>query len=475
MESVKGLRIHVSMKAAISIVVAAALIVTGLISPEIAGLTHEGKTVLFILLAGVVLWITEAVPLVATSFIMLVMMPLTGVCSFNDAYANTAGSIVFFLMATFTFTVVLDATTVPTRIAGAVLRWSGTSSRKMMLGLMVAIAVVSMVMSDVAACGTFISVAKRLLELNGAEKGKSGLGKALMIGIPWASYAGGCMVMTGNGCNVITVGLFSELFGVNVTFVEWMMMGVPFGIILLLLAWEVLCRVYKPEAIRQEAIDETIAEVEKLDPLSLPEKKTVAIILLAIVCWVLSSWIPVLNTAMVGLLAIVLLSIPGSSTISFKTIISRMNWDVILMIMCILSLAHFIVATGAGDWIVSVVIGAVPSALQTPTVIILVLATIGCVLHNIMPVGTAVAGVLAYPFGIIAMQFDISMAAMVIIVAVQASISYILPIDLVPVQTYMTGYYKMVDTAKVGWVMSLVLIILMATMLPVLCGVFGLA
>ena len=197
--------------------------------------------------------------------------------------------------------------------------------------------------------------------------------------------------------------------------------------------------------------------------------------MLAIVCWVLSSWIPVLNTAMVGLLAIVLLSIPGSSTISFKTIISRMNWDVILMIMCILSLAHFIVATGAGDWIVSVVIGAVPSALQTPTVIILVLATIGCVLHNIMPVGTAVAGVLAYPFGIIAMQFDISMAAMVIIVAVQASISYILPIDLVPVQTYMTGYYKMVDTAKVGWVMSLVLIILMATMLPVLCGVFGLA
>lgn len=455
------------------IVIAAAIVVTAAVAPATPGLAYEGRMVLAILLAGIILWITESIPLPATALLVLILMPIMGVCSFADAYSNAMGSTVFFLMGTFAFTVALDATSIPSRMAAFVLRWSGTNTNKMLLGFMFATAFLSFFMSDVAACGVFISVGKKLLELNHAEKLKSNMGRAMMIAIPWASYAGGLAVMTGNGCNVVTVGLFESLFGVEMKFVEWSMLGIPFCLIMLFAAWFVLTRVYKPEKISRESIDATMEEVSCMGKLTVPEIKTVAIIALALILWILSSWISVLDTAMVAIIAIVLLSIPGCSTIEFKELVGRMNWGVLLMIMCILSAAHFVVETGAGDWLVAAVVDIIPESWQTPLIVLVVLSTVGAVIHNVVPVGTAVAGILAYPFGVLAGDFGISMYCILMVVAWQASLSYMLPLDCVPILTYSAGYYKMSDMVKVGWIPTLVLIVLTSTLLPALCMLYG--
>lgn len=457
------------------IIIAAIVIAVTALAPATPGLTYEGRMVLGILAAGILLWITESLPLPATALLILIMMPIMGACTFDEAYKNAMGSTVFFLMGTFAFTVALDATTLPTRIAAFVLKWSGTNTNKMLLGFMCATAFLSFFMSDVAACGVFISVGKRLLELNHAEKLKSPMGKAMMIAIPWASYAGGCAVMTGNGCNVVTVGLFSSLFGVNMSFVEWSMIGLPFCIIMLFASWFVITRFFKPEEISQESIDATMAEVSGMGKITRPEIATIVIIALAMVFWILSSWISVLNTAMIAICAVVALSVPGCSTLQFKELVSRMNWGVLVMIMCILSVAHFVVATGAGDWIVNAVVGALPESWKVPVVVLAVLSTIGAIVHNIVPVGPAVASILAYPFGVIAGDFGIGMYCMLMVVAWQASLAYILPLDCVPILTYSTGYYRFADMAKIGWIPTLLIIALTCTLLPALCSLWGFA
>lgn len=457
------------------ILIAIAIVAATALAPTTEGLTYEGRMVLGILAAGILLWVTESLPLPATALLVLIMMPIMGVCSFDEAYSNAMGSTVFFLMGTFAFTVALDATTIPTRIAAFVLRRSGTDTNKMLLGFMCATAFLSFFMSDVAACGVFISVGKRLLELNGAEKLKSPMGKAMMIAIPWASYAGGCAVMTGNGCNVITVGLFSSLFGVNMNFVEWSMLGLSFCVIMLFASWLVITRFFKPEPILQSSIDTTMEEVSGMGRLTRSEIMTVAIIALAMLFWILSSWISYLNTAMIAICAVVLLSVPGCSTLDFKSMVSRMNWGVLIMIMCILSAAHFVVSTGAGDWMVSTVVAALPENWKTPLAVLAVLSTIGAIVHNIVPVGPAVAGILAYPLGIIAGDFGISMYCMLMVVAWQASLAYLLPLDCVPILTYSTGYYRMSDMARIGWIPTILLIALTVTLLPALCALFGFA
>ena len=199
-----------------------------------------------------------------------------------------------------------------------------------------------------------------------------------------------------------------------------------------------------------------------------------AIIAAAMAAWIASSWVPALNTAMIAILAVVCLALPGGSTLEFKELVSRMNWGVLVMIMCILSVAHFVVATGAGDWMVSAIMTVMPEGWKTPFLVLLVLSAVGAVVHNVVPVGPAVAGILAYPFGVLAGDFGISMYCMLMVVAWQASLAYVLPLDCVPILTYSTGYYRMGDMAKVGWIPTVVLVALTATLLPALCALFGL-
>lgn len=110
-----------------------------------------------------------------------------------------------------------------------------------------------------------------------------------------------------------------------------------------------------------------------------------------------------------------------------------------------------------------------------PLVVLAVASVAGCLVHNVVPVGPAVAGILAFPCGMLASQFGISVSAMVVVVAWQASISYLLPLDCVPILTYSCGYYKMFDMVKVGWAPSLVLIALSVLLVPLLCFSFALS
>ena len=279
--------------------------------------------------------------------------------------------------------------------------------------------------------------------------------------------------MTGNGCNVVTAGLFKNLFGFEITFVQWAMLGLPISLVLLFACWFILTRWFKPEDISAESIEQTKAETAQLGKLQSAEKKTVGVILAAMVFWIISSWMPAINTAEVAIIAVILFSIPGWSCLEFKELITRMNWGVILMIMCIISVSHFIVSTGAGDWVVESVVGSLPESAKVPLVLIFIMSVIGAVAHNVVPVGPAVAGMIAYPFGAICGDFGISMHLALMLVAFQASFAFMLPLDCVPILTYSAGYYKMSDMIKVGWMPTLVNIALNVTLLPALCMAFG--
>ena len=75
--------------------------------------------------------------------------------------------------------------------------------------------------------------------------------------------------------------------------------------------------------------------------------------------------------------------------------------------------------------------------------------------------------------GVLAGDFGISMYCILMVVAWQASLSYMLPLDCVPILTYSAGYYKMSDMVKVGWIPTVVLVVLTSTLLPALCMFFG--
>ena len=221
-----------------------------------------------------------------------------------------------------------------------------------------------------------------------------------------------------------------------------------------------------------EVYETTLKQCGDLPPVTAQEKWACAIILTTLLLWILSTWVPAFNTAAVALLGMSAFFLPGINVVTFDELVKGVNWGIILMIMGVTSLAAAMASTGAGTWIIDLVVAGSASDLS-PMAILLIGSVLGCVLHNIIPVGPAVCGILVIPFAQLALTTDVSMTAMAIMLGWQCGVAMIVPLDCVPIVSYSYGYYRFWDMIKVGWVPSLLMIIYSATALPAICGLIG--
>ena len=146
------------------------------------------------------------------------------------------------------------------RFALMLLDRAGTDSRRVVLAFMVGTAAMSTIVSDVPAAAVWMSMALPLLARIGAAPLQSQLGKALMIGIPVAAFIGGVGTPAGSSINIL--GLFQiEQFGkVQVSFLQWMAIGIPMVVILTPLSWWVLIAVLRRRCRRIGSVAELRGE-----------------------------------------------------------------------------------------------------------------------------------------------------------------------------------------------------------------------
>ena len=445
---------------------------------EAVGLSHEGCLALGVMLAGVVLWFTEALPLTVTGLALLALLPVLGVWSFNDSWSNSVNANTYFLICTFAFTVALSKTTIPTRVIGMVVKWAGTSSSKMILGIMIAVAVLSSVVTNTAAVAMSMPIILKLLDANGGtdEEGnpkKTKLGKALMIASPMAAFAGGAALLCGCGLNIIVVGMTESSFGFTVSFLDWAIVAIPMAIILLIASWFFIVKVIKPEPLSQAAVDASLAEYHALPKLRSSEYIAVFTILLALVLWILSTWFKVFNTAAVALIALGIMFLPGTKVMTFEDFVKGTNWGIVLLVMSVTSMGTAISATGAGSWIATTLLGGLVG--MDPNVVLGLSSTLAAVLHNIIPVGPAVAGICVVPLYELAVAAGVSLTATVVMLGWQCGIAFVLPLDMVALIPFSYKQFTFMDYVKVGWFPAIVMILYSCTVLPMLCGMLGLA
>lgn len=459
------------------VIVAIAVIVVAYFLPtDSVGLSHEGCLSLAIMLAGVILWITEAIPLTITGLALLALLPVLGVWSFNDSWANSVNSNTYFLICTFAFTIALSNTTIPTRVIGVVVKWAGTNSSKMILGVMSAVALLSTVVTNTAATAMSMPIVLKLLEANeiGHESGKkSKLGKALMIASPMAACAGGAALLCGCGLNLIVVGMLETSFGFTVTFLDWAIVAIPMAIILLFACWIFIVKVIKPEPLTEEAVRASLEEYESLPKLKSNELLAIGTILLALVLWILSTWFSMFNTAAVALIALGIMFLPGANIMTFDDFVKGTNWGIVLLVMAVTSMGTAISSTGAGSWIATTLLGGFIG--MNPFVVLGLSSALVAVLHNIIPVGPAVAGIAVVPLFELAQAAGTSLTATAVMLGWQSGIAFVLPLDMVSLIPYSYGYFTFKDFIKIGWFPAVVMTLYSCTILPIMCGMLGLA
>jgi sodium-dependent dicarboxylate transporter 2/3/5 len=230
----------------IIIAILSALIVYTLVPGEVhpkAPLTAS----MIILMA--VLWITEAIPIPVTSLIPLFFLPFIGVASVKDVSPYYARSIVFLFLGGFLLALALQRSGIHKRIALHIVHKIGSKPSRIVLGFMIATGFLSMWISNTASVMVMLPVGLSVIHqakasgLTGKDLQNFGLG--IMLGMAYSADIGGMATVIGTPPNLVFIELFQELFpeAPEVSFIDWMMMGLPMTFVFMTIGWILLTKI----------------------------------------------------------------------------------------------------------------------------------------------------------------------------------------------------------------------------------------
>jgi len=218
-----------------------------------------------------------------------------------------------------------------------------------------------------------------------------------------------------------------------------MLYGIPVAIVMLPICWFVLIKYFKPENIDKSIIEGFLNNSQLPEKLSVKEKKVLSIISLMIVLWILSTWVPVLNTTVVAIAGLILFFAPGIEVFNWKQFANGVSWDTVIMIGGVLSIGAAAISAGLGQWFIDIFL--VYFLEMNLVTLLFVLGILIAILHLPLPLSPAIVAVGAGPIYGLAVQMGIEPQLLIIPLAIFSSCCMLVPLDPVPVITYSYGYY----------------------------------
>lgn len=175
-----------------------------------------------------ILWVTEALPIPATSLLPFALFPLFGVLSHGEAASALGSHVIILLMAAFMLSKALERANLHKRFAIYMLRLTGSGSPiKLILGFMLTTAVLSMWISNTATILMMLPMAIAII--NAVDNPRFGV--ALILGIAYAASVGGVGTPIGTPPNIIFMSVYEETQGIEYSFLDWMKTGIPIVIL----------------------------------------------------------------------------------------------------------------------------------------------------------------------------------------------------------------------------------------------------
>ena len=188
-------------------------------------------------------WVTEPIPIPATSLIPFAAFPLTGVLTHKEVATAYGHTLILLLLGGFILSTAMASSGAHKRLAVGMVRVvGGGGGSRMVLGFMLATAFCSMWISNTATTLMLLPVALAVLEQDEVNGGGQALRVPLLLGIAYAASIGGMGTPVGTPPNVILMGIYSETTGKEIAFLDWMSIGIPVVAVLLPMCWLYLTR-----------------------------------------------------------------------------------------------------------------------------------------------------------------------------------------------------------------------------------------
>lgn len=442
-----------------------------------ASIPSEARHVLGIGAWMAIWWLTEPVPLAATSLLPIVLFPLAGVRSARDAAAPYANELVFLFLAGFLLAAALEKWNAHGRIAYGIVSAVGGGPRRVIFGVMLATAFISMWISNTATAAMMFPIALAVGTLFGTAAAGDASRTALMLGVGYAASIGGMATLIGTPPNLIFAGAARELAGREVSFAEFLMVGIPVAAVLLPLCWGLLVLLFPGE--KSLGADARRALAERRAALGAfrgGEARTVAIFLATVAAWLfrerkdlgsvtvpgLADLAPGLTDASVGLAGAILLFVVsdrspaagGRPLLTWKEA-REIPWGILLLFGGGLSLAAAMESSGLARWMgggVAHLGGSsrllVYAGLAGVVLLLSELASNTAVAAMAMPIAASLAPAVGEP-----------PVALMLVAALAASAGFALPVATPPnAIVFGSGQIRVRQMAKAGGILDVLAI-----------------
>lgn len=407
-------------------------------------------------------WMSEAIDVQATSLLPLVVLPLTGAASMEDAAAPYAAPLVFLFLGGFLLAAAMQHWGLDRRIALLTLRAVGTRPARMVGGVMIATAALSSCVSNTATAAMMLPIAlsvARLFRGPGLDASEAaGLEKSLFLAVAYAATIGGLATIIGSPPNGFLAQYAASQLGTQIGFLDWLVIGLPLALTMLPLCWWLLTRVlYRlPGAELAGGSEMLRAELERLGPMRRGERLTFLVFCAAVLCWVgrplVASFVPDLGDAGIAItagLALFVLPIDarrGRFVLDWETA-QKVPWGVLLLFGGGLSLAEAVGANGVAEFL-----GARTSAFAgMPPLLLTLVVTTGVIFLTELTSNTATAATLVPLFAALAPGLGLDPFALIVPATLAANCAFMLPVATPPnALVFGSGHVTIPDMCRAG-------------------------
>ena len=429
------------------------------------------------IIAGITLWITiwtatwwvfEAVPIPVASLVPLSMLPLFGVLSSKQVAQAYGHKLVLLLLGGFLLSRAMEKSGAHRRIAlKMVSLCGGGGGKSLILGFMIASAGLSMWISNTAT--TLMMLPMVIAVLDGAEDKK--IRVPLLLGVAFAANVGGIGTPIGTPPNMVMIGYYETIKGVEISFLEWMKVGVPISITMVVLIWLWLSRNLKTKS-RVPLPSPGVWRKE--------EKRTMVVFFFTALAWMTRSapfggWksffgfisendvglyniLANANDASVAFIAVIILFCTPSGNKKNEKLLdwetaNKIPWGLIILVGSGICLGTAISESGLSEQAAKLLTGI--DKLKTVFVILCV-ALLVTFLTEITS-NTATTVILMPILGAVSTASGIEPTLLLIPAAISASCAFMLPVATMPnAVVYGTGEFSIKRMVKEGFALNLV-------------------
>jgi len=434
------------------------------------------------------LWITEAVPMAATALIPLVIFPILGVDTVQEVAHQYGDRNIFLFMGGFFLAVSIERWGLHRRIALKSIELLGVTPNRIVLGMMIATAFISMWISNTATAMMMlpiaVAIAKHCESLtagskNSSDKEMRSFCTVLLFGIGYAASIGGIGTLIGTPPNIIFAAQVEKLFpkAGEISFFQWFLVGFPLVVLFLPITWFYLTRIAHPIKIKvlpggREIIKK---KLEELGPMRREEKYILVIFLLTAFGWMfrknidigiltIPGWSNLLgiektvhDSTVAIFSALLLFMIPvnlkrGRFLLDWEVAV-RIPWRILILFGGGLALAHEFKISGLANWI-----GTNLNALKAVPLIVAVIVVILTIdFLTEVTSNTAVTSIFMPILAVTSIGMGVHPYLLMVAGTIAASLAFMLPVATPPnAVIFGSGYLTLPQMARTGLGMNII-------------------